>query len=244
MAGRVVLVGGGPGDQDLITVRGAAEVAKADVVLYDRLAPNPIELARPDCELIDVGKIPRGEFTPQEQINALLIQHALTGKHVVRLKGGDPYVFGRGGEEALACMEAGIPFDVVPGITSALASAATGGVPVTHRGLTQGFTVVSGHVPPGDPRSDLDWVALARTGTTLVILMGVLNLPHICHALLEAGMDADTPALTVERASHPDQRVLRGTVSTIAEACADADVQPPATTVIGRVGELDLSGQI
>lgn len=243
MVGRVVLVGGGPGDQDLITVRGAAEVAKADVILHDRLAPDAIELARPDCELIDVGKIPRGEFTPQEQINALLIQHAHAGRYVVRLKGGDSYVFGRGGEEALACKDAGIPFEVVPGITSALASAAAGGVPVTHRGLTQGFTVVSGHVPPGDPRSDLDWAALAHTGTTLVILMGVLNLPHICRALIEGGLDPETPAMTVERASHPDQRVFRGTVSTIAESCADADVQPPATTVIGCVGELDLRDQ-
>lgn len=241
MAGRVVLVGGGPGDRDLITVRGAAAIARADVILHDRLAPDVLALARPDAELIDVGKIPRGAFTPQERINALLIEHARAGRRVVRLKGGDSYVFGRGGEEVLACAEAGIEHEVIPGVTSALASAAAGGVPVTHRGLTQGFTVVSGHVRPGDDRSDLDWSALARTGTTLVILMGVLNLPHITAALLAAGMPADTPAMTVEKASHPEQRVVRGNVADIADRCRDAGIAPPATTVIGAVAALDLT---
>lgn len=239
--GRVVLVGGGPGAEDLLTLRGAAEIGRADVILYDRLAPDVRSLVSPTCELIDVGKVPRGEFTPQERINQLLIDHARAGAHVVRLKGGDNYVFGRGGEEALACMEAGVPFRVVPGITSAMSAATAAGVPLTHRGLTQGFTVVSGHVPPGDPRSDLDWTALANSGTTLAILMGVKNLPEICSALIDGGMDPATPAVTVEQASTPAQRVLRGTVSTIAEQCADAGVAPPATTVIGKVAALDLT---
>lgn len=243
MTGRVVLVGGGPGSKDLLTLRAAAEIGRADVILHDRLAPREIiDLARPGCELIDVGKIPRGEFTPQERINDLLIEHARAGRYVVRLKGGDPYVFGRGGEEALACLDADIEVEVVPGVTSAQACAALGGVPLTHRGLTQGFTVVSGHVPPGDPRSELDWSALAQTRTTLVVLMGVQNLRPICAALAEGGLPTDTPAATVQDASLPTQQVIRGTLADIADRCADADVRPPATTIIGAVSGLDLQG--
>ena len=239
--GQVVLVGGGPGDADLVTVAALREIRAAEVILYDRLAPlSVLDEAPAGCELIEVGKIPRGEFTPQETINALLVEHARAGRRVVRLKGGDPYVFGRGGEEALACQEAGVPVREIPGISSSVAAAAAVGIPVTHRGLAQGFTVVSGHLPPGHPGSDVDWVALARSGTTLVVMMGVLRLPEICAALLEAGMPTDTPAATVENAALPEQRVIRGTVADLAEKCVQAGIQPPATTVIGAVAELDL----
>ena len=161
--GTVVLVGGGPGDPDLITVAGLRAVRQADVVLYDRLAPLAVlDEMRPDAERIAVGKIPRGACTPQERINEILIERARAGRTVVRLKGGDNYVFGRGGEEAQACALAGVPVDVIPGVTSAVAVPALAGVPVTHRSLSQGFTVVSGHVPPGDPRSTVAWEAAGR----------------------------------------------------------------------------------
>lgn len=239
--GTVTLVGGGPGDERLLTVAAVQAIAGADVILYDRLAPLAIlEAARPGCELVEVGKIPRGAFTPQERINELLVEHALAGKQVVRLKGGDPYVFGRGGEEALACAQAGVRVVEIPGISSSVAAAAAGGVPVTHRGLAQGFTVVSGHLPPGHDGSDLDWSALARTGTTLVVMMGVLRLPEICAALRDGGLAADTPAVTVEKAGHPDQRVVRGTLATLPGLCAAAGIDAPATTIIGAVAGLEL----
>ncbi|GAA3623368.1 hypothetical protein GCM10022236_27220 [Microlunatus ginsengisoli] len=235
-SGRVVLVGGGPGDPGLLTVAGQAAIGAADVIVVDRLAPlAALRHARPSAEIVDVAKIPRGAYTPQEQINDLLVRHAGAGKLVVRLKGGDNFVFGRGGEEWQACAAAGIPVEIVPGVTSAVAAPALAGIPLTHRTLTQGFTVVSGHVPPGDPASTLDWAALARTNTTLVVMMGVAALPQICAALTSAGMPADTPAATVASAGLPDQRVVRGTLETMPRLVEQAALRPPAITVIGAV---------
>jgi uroporphyrin-III C-methyltransferase len=234
--GKVILVGGGPGDPGLLTVAGLAALSEADVVVVDRLAPlAAVRHARPDAEIIDVAKIPRGAYTPQEQINDLLIEHARAGKLVVRLKGGDNFVFGRGGEEWQACAAAGVEVQVIPGVTSAVAGPSLAGIPLTHRSLTQGFTVVSGHVPPGDPASTLDWHAVARTNTTLVIMMGVSALPEICAALQEGGLDPDTAAATVASAGLPDQRIVRGTLATIARDVAHAGLRPPAITVVGAV---------
>ena len=239
--GTVILVGGGPGDPDLITVAGLRAVRQADVVIYDRLAPLAVlEQARPDAELIDVGKIPRGAQTSQHDINALLVSHARAGKRVVRLKGGDNYLFGRGGEEALECAAAGVPVRVIPGVSSALAAPALAGIPVTHRGLSQGVTIVSGHVPPGDERSELDWASLARTRTTLVVLMGVKYLPEIVAELLASGLPTDTPAAIVMSAGSPQMRVLRGRVADIARLASDQGVEPPAITIIGAVAGLEL----
>lgn len=240
--GAVVLVGGGPGDPDLITVAGLRAIREADVIIYDRLAPLAVlDQARPGTERIDVGKIPRGPQTSQDDINALLITHARAGKKVVRLKGGDNYLFGRGGEEVLECAAAGVPVQVIPGVSSAIAAPALAGIPVTHRGLSQGVTIVSGHVPPGDQRSELDWAALARTRTTLVVLMGVKYLPEIVAALVAAGLDPNTPAAVVASAGTPAMRVLRASVSQIAETAAAEGVEPPAITIIGAVAALELS---
>jgi len=239
--GTVVLVGGGPGDPDLITVAGLNAVRQADVILYDRLAPTQLlDQAQPQAELVDVGKMPRAAGSSQDEINALLVAHAKAGRRVVRLKGGDSFVFGRGGEEWLHCAEAGVPVQVIPGVTSAVAAPELAGIPVTHRTLSQGFSVVSGHVPPDDPRSGIDWAALARSRTTLVILMGVKHLPEIAAELLRAGLDAETPAAIVAKASTPDARVLRGTVATVADLAREGHIAPPAITVIGAVAGLDL----
>ncbi|GAB2593816.1 uroporphyrinogen-III C-methyltransferase [Microlunatus antarcticus] len=239
--GSVVLVGGGPGDPGLITVAGLAAVRGADVVVTDRLAPLAVlDEAPAHAEVIDVAKIPRGAFTSQERINELLVEHARAGKRVVRLKGGDPFVFGRGGEEWQACAEAGIPVEVIPGVSSALAGPALAGVPLTHRTLTQGFTVVSGHLPPGDPGSTLDWGALARSGTTLVVLMGIATLPAITAELVAQGMPATTPAVTVMEAALPGQRSVVGTVADVAGLGEAAGVRAPAVTVIGPVAALSL----
>ncbi|WP_370616603.1 uroporphyrinogen-III C-methyltransferase [Mumia sp. Pv 4-285] len=239
--GSVVLVGGGPGDPGLITVAGMEAVRAADVVVTDRLAPLGV-LKDLDVEVIDVGKIPRGRFTPQEEINRILVEQAQAGRRVVRLKGGDNFVFGRGGEEVEACTAAGIPVEVVPGVTSAIAGPALAGIPVTHRGLSQGFTVLSGHVPPGDPRSTLDWAALARSGTDLVLLMAVATLPAITEALIAEGLDPTTPAATVADAALPTQRVVRGDVSSIAARVDEAGIGAPAITVIGLVAGFDPRG--
>lgn len=238
--GAVILVGGGPGDPDLLTVGGLRALRAADVVLYDRLAPvAALDECREDCERIPVGKIPRGKSTPQSEINELLVKYARAGKIVVRLKGGDPFVFGRGGEEWQHCVAADVPVQVIPGVTSSVAAPALAGIPVTHRAMSRGFSVVSGHVPPGDERSDVNWAALARTHTTLVILMGVKYLPQITSELRDAGLADETPAAVVEDAATPDMRVVHGTLATIAQAALDAQVRPPAITVIGAVaGEI------
>ncbi len=241
VGGTVVLVGGGPGDPGLITVAGLEAIKQADVIIYDRLAPlECLEDAREDAELINVGKIPRGEFTPQETINALLIERAQAGLKVVRFKGGDNFVFGRGGEEWQACADAGVPVRVIPGVTSSIAAPELAGIPVTHRSLTQGFTVVSGHVPPGDERSTVNWAALAQANTTIVILMGIHYLPQIVDELTAAGLATDTPAAVIMNAGHDVMRALRTDVSGLVAAVRDNEIEPPAVTVIGQVAGLDL----
>lgn len=239
--GSVVLVGGGPGDPGLMTVAGLAAIREADVIVHDRLgALKCMEQAREGAEIINVGKIPRGAFTPQEEINSILVDRARQGLRVVRLKGGDNYVFGRGGEEWLACRDAGVPVRVIPGVTSAVSVPALAGIPVTHRGLTQGFVVVSGHVPPSDPRSEVNWAALATSNLTLVVLMGVQNLPEIAAELQRNGLPADTPAAVVADGATPGQLTLRAPLSSIADASARSGVRPPAIVVIGQVAALEL----
>jgi uroporphyrin-III C-methyltransferase len=235
-AGSVILVGGGPGDPGLLTVAGLEAINEADVIVCDRLAPlAALQHARPEALIIEVAKIPRGTSTPQELINEILIEHASAGKSVVRFKGGDPFVFGRGGEEWQACVAAGLPVTVIPGVSSAIAGPALAGVPLTHRELTQGFTVISGHAPPGDPGSTLNWQALATANTTLVIMMGVATLPAITAELIKHGLAVDTPAMTVADAAMPSQQAVRGTVADIAGLTKDAGIKPPAITVIGAV---------
>lgn len=238
--GRVTLVGGGPGDPGLLTVAGREALETADVIVTDRLAPlAALTWARADAEIVDVAKIPGGRSTSQDEINRLLVEGARAGKHVVRFKGGDNFVFGRGSEELIACAEAGVTASVVPGVTSAIAAPALAGVPVTHRGLTQGFTAISGHVPPGHPDSTLDYGALARSGTTIVVLMGVGTLGAICTALVEGGIDPDTPAAFIADGALPSQRVVRARVADIADAVSASGLGAPAVTVIGAVAGLE-----
>jgi uroporphyrin-III C-methyltransferase len=238
--GSVVLVGGGPGDPGLITVRGRQAVAQADVVLADHLAPlGLLASLPPEVEVIDASKLPRGRSMAQEQINALLVERALEGKRVVRLKGGDPFVFGRGMEEVEACVAAGVPVEVVPGITSAVGVPALAGIPVTHRGLTHEFVVVSGHLPPGHPDSLVDWPALGRLRGTLVVLMGVETAPAIAAALVEYGRAADTPVAIVTDGSTATQRTVRTTLAGLSDAMRDENIRPPAVWVVGHVVDLD-----
>jgi uroporphyrin-III C-methyltransferase len=231
----VHLVGAGPGDPDLLTVRAARLIANADVIVHDRLAdPAIVQLAHPDAELIDVGKRP-GRPTPQENINALLVHLGREGREVVRLKGGDPFVFGRGGEEAQALLAAGVPFTVVPGISSALAAPAAAGIPVTHRGVSASFTVVTGHRESGGS-SSIDWEALARVGDTIVVLMGVAERALIAARLIAGGLAADTPVAAVRWGTRPEQETLRTTLAEL----GDAAVEAPSTIVIGAVAALDV----
>ncbi|MGW0161545.1 uroporphyrinogen-III C-methyltransferase [Mycobacterium sp. NPDC003323] len=234
--GRVVIVGGGPGDPGLLTVAGRAALACADVIVTDRLAPVGVlnEIA-PQAQIIDVAKIPGGRRTEQSTINALLVEHAGAGRTVVRLKGGDGFVFGRGGEEIDDCVRAGIAVEVIPGVSSAIAAPAAALIPVTHRGLTQGFTVVSGHVPPDDPQCTVNYAALASANTTIVLMMAVANLEAITRALLDAGMPAETPAAVIADGTLAGQHEIRAELDTIAAVAREAGVRPPATTVIGAV---------
>jgi uroporphyrin-III C-methyltransferase / precorrin-2 dehydrogenase / sirohydrochlorin ferrochelatase len=237
--GRVVLVGGGPGDPDLLTVKGYRALLDADVVVTDRLAPTDLLTRLPtDVEVIDVGKTPRGPATSQAEINALLVDRALAGLTVVRLKGGDPFVLGRGTEEVDACVEAGVVVEVIPGVTSATAAATLAGIPLTERGTTAQFIVASGHLPPGDPRSTVDWESLGRGDGTVVLLMAVSNLEKIAVSLIDHGRSASTPAAVVENASLPEQRIIRGTIGDIAELAVAAVVVPPAVVIIGTVVRL------
>ena len=198
---------------------GLAAIQSADVIICDRLAPLAVLSQAPaGVEVIDVAKIPRGEFTSQERINELLVEHGRAGRRVVRLKGGDNFIFGRGGEELLACAEAGVPVTVIPGVSSAIAAPALAGIPLTHRSLTQGVTIVSAHLPPDHPGSTLDWSALARANTTLVIMMGVATLPAVSAELISQGMDPATPAATIADAGLPSQRSVRATLATIADS--------------------------
>ncbi|MHC9291750.1 uroporphyrinogen-III C-methyltransferase [Mycobacterium sp. LTG2003] len=235
-AGRVVIVGGGPGEPGLLTVAGRAALSTADVIVTDRLAPvGALNDIAPQAQIVDVSKIPGGRRTEQSSINAMLIEHARAGRTVVRLKGGDGFVFGRGGEEIDECARAGVSVTVIPGVSSAIAAPAAALIPVTHRGLTQGFTVVSGHVPPDHPECTVNYAALAGANTTIVLMMAVANLDAITHALIDAGMPAETPAAVIADGTLADQRVIRATVGTVGAAARAAQIRPPATTVIGAV---------
>lgn len=232
--GIVSLVGAGPGDPELITVKGLRRLQQADVVVYDRLAaPQLLEAAPERARRIDVGKSPGDHRWSQSRIETLLIAEARRGRRVVRLKGGDPFVFGRGGEECHALGQAGIPYEVVPGVTSAVAAPAHAGIPLTHRSYTSAFTVVTGHTC--EETGDLDWDALSRIGT-LVILMGLARLKQIVATLLAHGRPADTPVAVISRASRPDQKVVRGTLRDVAQKAAG--LPAPATIVVGLVAEM------
>lgn len=236
--GKVYLVGAGPGDPDLVTLRAKRLIEGAEVVLFDRLlSPEILSWAPGDAEKIDVGKLPGRHKLSQEEINALLVEKGLEGKMVVRLKGGDPYVFGRGGEEGLALAGAGIPFEVVPGVTSAISVPAGAGIPVTHRGITTAFTVVTGHEKPGKD-DEMDWEALAKVGGTLVVLMGVARLQENTSALLRGGRSPETPAALIERGWSPEERLVVGTLGDIVERAKEADVKSPAILVVGDVVSL------
>lgn len=242
-AGSITLVGGGPGDPDLITIAGRSAIEAADVLLADRLCPpEAIAWTRPDAQIIDVAKIPGGRSTSQDTINQIMIDHARAGKKVVRYKGGDSFVFGRGGEELLTCAHADVPTRVIPGISSAIAAPALAGIPVTHRGLAQGFTVVTGHADPDGPSSTIDWNALARSGTTIVIMMGVHTLSRIAEKLIGAGLASTTPAAVVADGGLPSQKLVTADLHNIAHAAKDASIGPPAVTVVGDVAGLDVLG--
>lgn len=232
MSGIVYLVGAGPGDPRLITVLGLDRLRRADVVVYDRLvSPQLLREAPPRAERIFVGKSPGEHSCRQEEINELLVRHARAGRTVVRLKGGDPLVFGRGSEEALACAEAGVPWEVVPGVSSAIGVPARAGIPVTHRSLAGGFAVVTGHCAEGDRQ---DWATLARI-ETLVILMGLSRLPEIAGLLLFHGRGANTPVAVIAQGTLPDEQIVVATLGTIAGDVALAGLKAPATIVVGEV---------
>lgn len=238
-AGKVYLVGAGPGDPGLITVKGAGCLRKAEVILYDRLVdPSLLRYAPAECHLIYVGKSSRNHALSQDEINALLVEHGLAGRTVVRLKGGDPFVFGRGGEELEALQTAGIPFEVVPGVTAAIAAPAYAGIPVTHRGLTSSFAVVTGHEDPTKPDSSIDWPKLATATGTIVFLMGVENLPLIVDRLTSNGRSPATPVALVRWGTWPQQEVVSGTLDDIAQRAADRKFKPPAVIIVGETVRL------
>ena len=239
MTGRVHLVGAGPGDPGLLTLRAAELIAEADVILHDRLIPpEALAGARPDAEIVYVGKEGGGPQMAQEDIDRLLVERASAGAVVVRLKGGDPFVFGRGGEEALVCRAAGIPFEVVPGITAGVAAPAYAGIPVTHRDLASGVAFVTGHEDPAKPDSALDWPALAAFPGTLVFYMGVRALPRIAERLVAGGRAPAEPVAVVERGTLPGQRTLLATLADVAERAAAEGIRAPAVTVVGPVAAL------
>lgn len=238
MTGKAYLVGGGPGRADLITVRGLTLLRRADVVLYDHLiAQELLDEVPPHAELIFVGKGPEHHIMKQEQINQVLVEQVRAGKQVVRLKGGDPFVFGHGGEEMLALAQAGLPFEVVPGISSAMAVPAYAGVPMTHRGISSAFAVVTGHEAPDKPHSTTDWAALARL-PTLVILMGMKRIRIICATLIEAGRTPQTPAIAISWGTTDHQQVVRATLETLPDAITASQLPTPAVMVIGEVAAL------
>jgi uroporphyrin-III C-methyltransferase / precorrin-2 dehydrogenase / sirohydrochlorin ferrochelatase len=239
----VAIIGGGPGDPGLITVRGRQLLAEADVVLTDRLAPRSLLDELPaDVEIIDVSKIPYGRAMPQEQINATLIDRARAGRFVARLKGGDPFVFGRGAEEVLACLRAGVPVTVVPGVTSAVGVPTSAWVPVTHRGVAQEFHVVSVHVPPGDDRSTVDWAMLGGSPGTLVLLMAVQRTGAVVAELLRHGRRPDTPVSVIADGTMPTQRTINSTLEQVEGMVTREDIRPPAIIVVGDV--VDVAAEI
>lgn len=239
LKGTVALVGGGPGDDGMLTLRGRELLMQADVIVADRLAPQRVLAEVPaGTEIIDAAKIPYGRQMAQQAINEAMIKYANAGKFVVRFKGGDNFLFGRGYEEALALAEHGIPTFVVPGVTSAFAGPALGGVTVTHRGVTHEVTVISGHVPPGHEKSLVNWTAVAAMRGTVVLLMAVKNGPAIADALIEGGRPADTPVSIIESASLSQERRVDATLESLREVMAAENVAPPAIIVIGEVAGL------
>ena len=236
LRGRVALVGGGPGDPGLITVRGRQLLAQADVVVADRLAPwSLLSELPPEVEIIDAAKVPRGQAMAQEHINGVLIARARAGKFVVRLKGGDPFIFGRGGEELLACLRAGVTVTVVPGVSSIAGVPTAAGVPLTHRGLAQEFHVVSAHVPPGDERSTVDWPALGSSRATLVLLMATEHLAAVADTLVRTGRNGQTSVSVISDGTLPSQRTINATLDTVARDASEAGIRPPAVVVVGEV---------
>jgi len=232
----VTLVGGGPGDPELLTSAARRALHEADVVVADRLAPREVLDELPaHVEVIDAAKLPRGRSKSQDEINRLLVERARAGQRVVRFKGGDAFIFGRGFEEALACAEAGVPWHVVPGVTSAISVPARAGIPVTHRGVAHEFTVVSGHLPPGHPDSLVDWAALARLRGTLVLLMAVDTLPEISATLLQHGRPAETPVAIVQEGTMPTERTVFSTLERVGADVVEKAVRPPAVVVVGDV---------
>lgn len=243
MTGKVYLVGAGPGDPDLITRKGLRLIQAADVLIFDRLIPMELlDEARGDAEFINAGKAPTKHRLSQELINETIVDRALRGNMVVRLKGGDPLVFGRGSEEALACQQAGVAFEIVPGISSAYAVPAYAGIPLTHRHLSSSFTVITGHEDPGKPESSVNYEAVAASGGTIVVLMGVKQMQSIMAQLIAAGLEPDTPAAVIEWGATPYQRVVEGTAATLPDLAAEAEIKSPATTVIGNVVRLRAAG--
>jgi uroporphyrin-III C-methyltransferase / precorrin-2 dehydrogenase / sirohydrochlorin ferrochelatase len=232
----VTLVGGGPGDVELLTSAARRALHEADVVVADRLAPRAVLDELPaHVEVIDATKLPRGRAAAQEEINRLLVDRARAGKRVVRFKGGDPFVFGRGFEEAIFCAEADVAWRVVPGLTSAVSVPALAGIPVTHRGVAHEFTVVSGHIPPGHPDSLVEWPALARLRGTLVLLMAIDNLGAITRTLVEHGRSEDTPVAVVQEGTMPGERTLFSTLHKVADEVGEQGIRPPAVVVVGDV---------
>jgi uroporphyrin-III C-methyltransferase/precorrin-2 dehydrogenase/sirohydrochlorin ferrochelatase len=232
----VVLVGGGPGDPDLVTIAARNALASADVVVADRLAPRELlaELS-PDVELIDVAKLPRGRYASQDFINEVIVERAKAGKRVVRFKGGDNFVFGRGYEEVLACNAAGVPVEIIPGLSSSISVPARAGIPVTHRGIAHEFTVISGHIPPGHPDSLVAWPAVAQMRGTIVLLMAVENAAAIATALVDGGRPAETPVAVIMDGTMPDERTVLSTLGTLAADIESQQIKPPAIIVVGEV---------
>jgi uroporphyrin-III C-methyltransferase / precorrin-2 dehydrogenase / sirohydrochlorin ferrochelatase len=232
----VTLVGGGPGDPDLVTVAGRKAMMAADVVVADRLAPRELLAELPaDVEIVDVAKLPRGRSASQAAINELIVERALAGQRVVRFKGGDSFVFGRGFEEVMACRAAGVPVTIVPGLTSPVTVPGLAAIPVTHRGVAHSFTVVSGHIPPDHDDSLISWPALAAVGGTIVLLMAVENAPAIAAALMAGGRSAETPVAVVCDGSMPTERTVYASLGTLAEVIEAESVRPPAIIVVGEV---------
>lgn len=233
----VSLIGAGPGDPELLTLKGARSLREADVIVYDRLAaPELLAGVHPEAELINAGKEPGNPGLGQGEINRVIVEKALEGKRVARLKGGDPFVFGRGGEEAMACAEAGVRFEVIPGITSGIAAPAYAGIPVTHRGISTSVTLVTGHEDLDS--SGVDWEGLGRLNGTLVLMMSVASLPEICGALMGAGRDPKTPVAAIEWGTRPEQRVVSTTLEDLPQKASEFDLKAPAAVVVGEVAAL------
>ncbi|NIO27722.1 MAG: uroporphyrinogen-III C-methyltransferase [Candidatus Latescibacteria bacterium] len=238
--GRVFLVGAGPGDPELITLRGVRALQQADIVLYDRLVSKEIlGHAQPDAELVYVGKRCGSHSVPQEEINRRLVDYARRGKHVVRLKNGDPFVFGRGGEEADALAEAGIPFEVIPGVTAAVAAGACCGLPLTKRSVSSCVTLVTGHEDPTKDQSDINWAALACTKGTIVIYMAMAHLQQVVTRLIDSGLPADTPAAVISKATMPDQVCLAAPLEELPPLVQERGVTPPSVVIIGKVVQIE-----